>query len=185
MATAEEYIKSMYDSKKKSTLAGLESAFKQNVGKLDQEDKEAPKRYYDAKRNATAAEGIANLNANERNAMSGLGSGSVGQATLARRNAASRNMANVMQQEADATSDRALKRAELESAYRRNVQSAIADSDFGKANAMFTEYKEGRDLARSQVDKLLAAGVMPSADLITKSGYSGGYVNRLYAAMTR
>ena len=43
MATAEEYIKSMYDSKKKSTLAGLESAYKQNVGKLDQEDKEAPK----------------------------------------------------------------------------------------------------------------------------------------------
>lgn len=183
MATAEDYIKSMYDNKKKSTLAGLESAYMQNVGKIDQEDKEAPIKYYDAKRSATAAEGIANLNANEQNAASGLSSGNVGKAALARRNTASQNMASIMQEEADAKSDRALQRADLESAYRRNVQSAIADSDFDRANAEFTEYKEGRELARSQVDKLLAAGVMPSSNLISQSGYSNDYVSRLYAAM--
>lgn len=183
MATAEEYINSMYENKRKSTLAGLESTYKQNVGKLDKAEAELPQEYYNAKRSLAGAEGVEKLNMNERNAASGLNSGAVGQANLARSNAASKNMANLMQQEADAKSDLALQRAELEAAYKNNVQSAIADSDFDKANAMFTEYKEGRDLVRDQVDRLLSAGVMPSQNLITQSGYTNDYVNKLYAAM--
>lgn len=185
MATAEEYINSMYENKRKATLAGLESAYKQNVGKLDKAESELPQEYYDAKRNLAGAEGTAKLNMNERNAASGLNSGAVGQTNLARSNAASKDMANLMQQEADAKSGLALQRAELEAAYKSNVQSAISDSDFDKANAMFSEYKEGRDLARDQVDRLLSAGVMPSQKLITQSGYTNDYVNRLYTAMTR
>lgn len=183
MATAEEYINSMYDNKRKATLAGLESQYNQNVNKLNTAEQEIPQTFYEAKRDATAAEGKAKLNMNESNAASGLNTGAVGQMNIARANVASKNMADIMQSEATAKSDVAKQRADLEAAYRNNVQQAIADSDFSKANSLFTEYKENRDLARSQVDKLLAAGIMPSASLISQSGYSNDYVNRLYNAM--
>lgn len=183
MATAEEYINSMYDNKRKSTIAGLESTYNQNVNKLNAEAEKIPQTFYDARRTAAGNEGIAKLNMNETFAANGLNTGAVGQANLARNRVASQNMAGIMQAEADAKADVAQQRADLESAYRNNVQQAISDSDFSKANAMFTEYKENRDLARNQVDKLLSAGVMPSANLIAQSGYSNDYVSRLYAAM--
>lgn len=185
MATANDYINTMYSNKRKSDLAGLESQYKQNVNKLDTQEAEMPQKFYDAKRDATAAEGKSKLTMNEITAANGLNTGAVGQMNLARANVASRNMADIMQSEADAYSDIARQRADLAAAYKTNVQAAIANSDFDKANALFTEYKDDRDLARAQADKLLTAGLKPSSSLVTKSGYSTDYVNKLYKAMQK
>ncbi len=60
------------------------------------------------------------------------------------------------------------------------VQSAIANADYNTANQLYTEFKTDRNIAQKQVDKLVAAGVMPDEETITKSGYDIDYVNGLF-----
>ena len=67
---------------------------------------------------------------------------------------------------------------------RAAVQKAIASADYNAANQLYENFKSERSSAQRQVDKLLAAGVMPDDGTISKSGYDLDYVKGLYTKNT-
>lgn len=174
-----DYINTMYDNQKKSTLAGLEEAYNKNVAAVGQT--------YDAqKREVTGNADVQRKNMNELFAANGLNTGAVGQANLALGNQRTANLGNL-------SAAQAAKTADLKTTYQSEVQKAIAESDFDRANALYGEYQNEQErrrqaaekekaTAQNQVDALLKMGVKPSDALVAASGYSPDYVNQYYNA---
>lgn len=174
-----DYINAMYDNQKKSTLAGLEEAYNKNVAAVGQT--------YDAqKREVTGNADVQRKNMNELFAANGLNTGAVGQANLALGNQRTANLGNL-------SAAQAAKTADLKTTYQSEVQKAIAESDFDRANALYGEYQNEQErrrqaaekekaTAQNQVDALLKMGVKPSDALVSQSGYSPDYVNQYYNA---
>lgn len=181
--TAEKYINELYDKQKKNTLNELRSAYDQNMQTLDNAESEITPQYYEAKRQASGDAAIRRQRLNETFAANGLNTGAVGQAQLALANQENANIAGINREEANARNAITQQRTSLETAYKNNVQQAIAAQDFERANALFQQYQADRAEAKAQVDNLVAAGVMPPADLISASGYSNAYVSKLYNAV--
>lgn len=181
--TSEQYINEMYDKQKANTLSGLETAYKQNVSALDASASKIPQEYYDQKREVEGNAAIQRKNINEVFNANGLNTGAVGQANLAMSNQKSANLAALTRAQADAEAEIGLQRANLETEYKNAVNSAIATSDYNRAQALYAEYQQRQSDAKGQVDALIKAGVMPSDDLIAESGYRPEYVRSLYSAV--
>lgn len=180
--TSEQYINSMYDKQKENTLNGLKSAYEQNVNTLDSAAAKVPQQYYDQKREAEGNAEIQRRNMNEIFNANGLNTGAIGQYALAMANQKSANLATLNKAQADAEAEIALQRTQLETEYKNAVQGAIANSDFNRAQALYTAYQQQQADAKSQVDALIKAGVMPNDELIATSGYNPSYVQSLYNA---
>lgn len=183
MASAsEQYINQMYEKQKENTLRGLRSAYEQNVNTLDSTAAKVPQQYYDQKREVEGNAEVQRRNVNEVFNANGLNTGAVGQANLAMSNQKSADLAAINRAQADAEAELGLKRSDLETEYKSAVQSAIAASDYNRAQALYSEYQQRQKDAKSQVDALLKAGIMPDGELIATSGYSASYVQSLYNA---
>ena len=181
--TSEQYINEMYDKQKANTLSGLENAYKQNVSALDASASKIPQEYYDQKREVEGNAEVQRRNINEIFNANGLNTGAIGQANLAMSNQKSANLAALTRAQADAEAEIGLKRANLETEYKNAVNSAIATSDYNRAQALYAEYQQRQSDAKGQVDALIKAGVMPSDELIAESGYRPEYVRSLYSAV--
>lgn len=183
MASAsEQYINQMYEKQKENTLRGLRSAYEQNVNTLDAEAAKVPQQYYDQKREVEGNAEVQRRNVNEVFNANGLNTGAIGQANLALSNQRSNNIAALNRAQADAESEIELQRANLETEYKNAARDAIANSDYNRAQALYTAYQQQQAEAKSQVDALLKAGIMPDDNLIASSGYSASYVQSLYNA---
>ncbi len=176
------YINSMYDSQREGTLSQLEAAYNKNVSTLDAAGRKIPQQYYNQKREVEGNAAIQRKNMNEVFNANGLNTGAIGQANLAMSNQNSANLAKLNAAQADAQSDLELQRTNLATDYKSAVAKAIADSDFNRAQALYSDFQQKQSEAKSQVDALLKMGVKPSDALVAQSGYSNDYVNSIYNA---
>ena len=152
-----DYLNSLYKAKQQSAIAGLQSAYQNNVTDLNASAAKIPETYNTA-RNSTAATSAQNqANFNERAAASGLNNGAGGQVALSMANTLTGNISALDKQQAQAVSDIELQRTKLAQSYNSQIAQAMAANDAEKAQQLYNE--------AVRVDNSLAATSQAQAQL--------------------
>lgn len=151
------YLNQMYDEALKAQLAQLEASYQQNVSDLDASRVELDNAYREQKRQTM---GTAERDAAAWREMAnayGLNSGAIGQAALAQNNQRQSNLNALETDQAAAIAEIERQRLLLGQQYQQQINAAIAENNFEKANALYQEAVRLDEKAKS-----------------AKSGYSGG-----------
>lgn len=157
MADLSNYLKQQYASTLQAELSELEKAYKQNTNTLDKTAQELPQQY-EAQRNQIAATNALEKQAfDERANAMGLNTGTSGQAQLARSSVYQRDLAGIGAAEANAMSDLALQRSQLQAEYESAMAKAKADSDAALNNALYAEMVRQQELAAARAAAAAAA----------------------------
>lgn len=174
MATLEEEYKQysgangvnqMYDAQKQATLAGLESAYNQNLSNA-QAQRDALPAQYQARANDLAVQYERNRrNLNQQAAANGLNTGAGSQMQLALGSNYQRDYGGIRtaQQQAIDQADRNIN--DLKAAYQSSVQQAVANNDYQRLQALMAEYKNQYQQQLNQAQTLASYGNF--------SGYAG------------
>ena len=151
------YLNQMYDEALKAQLAQLEASYQQNVSDLDASRVELDNTYREQKRQTM---GTAERDAAAWREMAnayGLNSGAIGQAALAQNNQRQSNLNALETDQAAAIAEIERQRLLLGQQYQQQINAAIAENNFEKANALYQEAVRLDEKAKS-----------------LKSGFSGG-----------
>lgn len=133
------YIDSMYAAALQSQLNALESGYKQNISELDANIGKVNDTYTEQKRQTTGTnEQDAAAWREMANAM-GLNTGAVGQAALAQNNQLQSNLNALEKAEASALTEIERQKALLGQQYQLQINQAIAENDFNRAQALYQE----------------------------------------------
>lgn len=140
-------VNQLYDAQREAALAALKNAYDANSSTLEAERAEIPG-VFQTQRNATAAQSeLAGRNFNEYAAVSGLNSGTAGQAALARSNQLQGDLTALGQQEAEEQRRVDRQIAQLKIQYQNDIASAIAQGEYERAAALYEEYKRAAESA--------------------------------------
>lgn len=151
------YLNQMYDEALKAQLAQLEASYQQNVSDLEASRIELDNAYREQKRQTM---GTAERDAAAWREMAnayGLNSGAIGQAALAQNNQRQSNLNALETDQAAAIAEIERQRLLLGQQYQQQINAAIAENNFEKANALYQEAVRLDEKAKSM-----------------KSGFSGG-----------
>lgn len=158
-------VNDMYEAQKKSQLAGLESAYQQNLSSA-QAARDAIPRQYQERANDLAVQYERNRrNLNQQAAANGLNTGAGSQMQLALGSNYQRDYGGIRtaQQQAIDQADRGIR--DLQAAYNSSVQQAVADNDFRRTQALLADYQQ-----RYQQQLQTAQNLAKYGDF---SGYAG------------
>lgn len=151
-----DYLKQMYADRIAAELAGLKSAYEQNVNSLDAARSQIPQTY-DIARNSAADQNARSRGAfNEMAVAQGLNTGTTGQAALAQDVVYQQNLSDIDRQQAQALSDLDLQRANLDTTYKNAIAQAEATGNAELADALYQEYVRQDELAAQQQASLTA-----------------------------
>ena len=158
--TGEGYdqVNSMYDAQKQSQLAGLESAYNQNLSNAEA-SRDALGQQYQARANDLAVQyERQRRNLNEQAAANGLNTGAGSQMQLALGSNYQRDYGGLRtaQQQAVDTANRGID--QLKASYQSAVQQAVADNDYQRAQALLAEYKNQYSRQLQQAQTLASYG---------------------------
>ena len=143
-------INTMYDASKTSALAGLESAYNQNLSDATAQKAQIDKQYNTAANDLGAQYERQRRNNNIQAAGNGLNVGTGSQMALAQASAYQRDMGNLRGQQAAAQTEQDRQINNIKMAYQSQVQQAIADNDLARATALTQE-------ANRQIDQMTKA----------------------------
>ena len=135
-------VNDMYEAQKKSQLAGLESAYQQNLSNA-QAARDAIPRQYQERANDLAVQYERNRrNLNQQANANGLNTGAGSQMQLALGGNYNRDYGGIRtaQQQAIDQADRGIR--DLQAAYNSSVQQAVADNDFRRTQALLADYQQ-------------------------------------------
>ena len=135
----EDYVNKLYDAQQEAALAGLKTAYDQNVIALDQAAAKIPAQYQEARNQSAASNEIAKANFNEYAAASGLNTGAGGQIQLSMANAEQGNQSALRKAEADALAEIENQRVLLRTNYQNSIAEAIATGNLDRAQALYNE----------------------------------------------
>ena len=172
-----DQINSMYDAQKQSQLAGLESAYNQSMSNA-QAARDAIPQQYQARANDLATQyERQRRNLNQQAAANGLNTGAGSQMHLALGSNYNRDYGNIRtaQQQALDTADRGIR--DLQSAYQSQVQQAVANNDYERAQALLAEYKNQYQRQLQQAQTLASYGDFSA--YLNIPGYSQGQVDNM------
>lgn len=172
-----DQINSMYDAQKQSQLAGLESAYNQSMSNA-QAARDAIPQQYQARANDLAVQyERQRRNLNQQAAANGLNTGAGSQMQLALGSNYNRDYGNIRtaQQQALDTADRGIR--DLQSAYQSQVQQAVANNDYERAQALLAEYKNQYQRQLQQAQTLASYGDFSA--YLNIPGYSQGQVDNM------
>lgn len=158
--TGEGYdqVNSMYDAQKQSQLAGLESAYNQNLSNAEA-SRDALGQQYQTRANDLAVQyERQRRNLNEQAAANGLNTGAGSQMQLALGSNYQRDYGGLRtaQQQAVDTANRGID--QLKASYQSAVQQAVADNDYQRAQALLAEYKNQYSRQLQQAQTLASYG---------------------------
>ena len=158
--TGEGYdqVNSMYDAQKQSQLAGLESAYNQNLSNAEA-SRDALGQQYQSRANDLAVQyERQRRNLNEQAAANGLNTGAGSQMQLALGSNYQRDYGGLRtaQQQAVDTANRGID--QLKASYQSAVQQAVADNDYQRAQALLAEYKNQYSRQLQQAQTLASYG---------------------------
>ena len=133
------YIDQMYNALLQSQLEQLRASYAQNVSDLDASQEKTDRTYTEQKRQADgqAAQNAANWR--EMAAAYGLNSGAVGQAALAMNNQNQSDLNALNSAQAAEQAELERQRYLLAQQYQSQINQAIAENDYNKANALYQE----------------------------------------------
>lgn len=180
----DEYIRKQNEKNKSAAMGGFEEAGREREAAYKTAEQKSGAGFAELLRQMYAddyrrrAETDASLEAR------GLNTGVGSQASLEQASTLRQNERDMRLAEESARLNIETSRNAAEAEARAAVKKAIASADYNTANQLYENFKYERSSAQSQVDKLLAAGVMPDDDTISKSGYDLDYVKGLYAKNT-
>ena len=151
-------INQMYDAQKQSQLAGLESAYNQNLSNAQAARDALPAQYQGRANDLAVQYERQRRNLNQQAAANGLNTGAGSQMQLALGSNWNRDYGNVRtaQQQAIDTADRGIN--DLKAAYQNSVQQAVADNDYQRAQALLAEYKNNYQKQLQQAQTLASYG---------------------------
>jgi hypothetical protein len=135
-------VNDMYEAQKKSQLAGLESAYQQNLSSA-QAARDAIPRQYQERANDLAVQYERNRrNLNQQANANGLNTGAGSQMQLALGSNYQRDYGGIRtaQQQAIDQADKGIR--DLQAAYNSSVQQAVADNDFRRTQALLADYQQ-------------------------------------------
>ena len=151
-------INQMYDAQKQSQLAGLESAYTQNLSDATAQ-KEKIDTQYNRMANDLAVQYERNrYNNNMQAAQNGLNVGTGSQMNLALNSQFGRDYGALRGQQANAQVEQDRQISNIEAQYRLAVQQAIADNDLARAAALVDE-------ANNKVNQLTKAYQLQQQDM--------------------
>ena len=180
----DEYIRKQNEKNKSAAMGGFEEASREREAAYKTAEQKSGEGFAELLRQMYAddyrrrAETDASLEAR------GLNTGAGSQASLEQASTLRQNERDMRLAEESARLDIETSRNAAEAEARAAVQKAIASADYNAANQLYENFKSERSSAQRQVDKLLAAGVMPDDGTISKSGYDLDYVKGLYTKNT-
>lgn len=150
-------INQMYDANRDSALAGLESAYNQNVSDLTAQKSQIDKQYNTAANDLAVQYERNRQNNNLQAASNGLNVGTGSQMALAQSSAYQRDFGNLRGQQAAAQTEQDRRINDVKMQYQAQVQQAIADNDLARATALTQE-------ANNQIAQLANAYKMQYAE---------------------
>lgn len=143
-------IQSIYDNALAARMAELESAYKLSAADQQAAKARIPQTYYDQANALSANMGREKQNFNEYAAASGLNTGAHGQAALAMSGALQSGLSTLKTGEANALSDADLQMEKLKQQYLSQQQTAKAQSDYQRAQAVLNQQNQDAEAARQQ-----------------------------------
>ena len=180
----DEYIRKQNEKNKSAAMGGFEEVSREREAAYKTAEQKSGEGFAELLRQMYAddyrrrAETDASLEAR------GLNTGTGSQASLEQASTLRQNERDMRLAEESARLNIETSRNAAEAEARAAVQKAIASADYNAANQLYENFKSERSSAQRQVDKLLAAGVMPDDGTISKSGYDLDYVKGLYTKNT-
>lgn len=141
----DDAINGIYDAKEKQRLGELENAYQDSVASAERSRAKIGGVYQQKQNELALSYERARKNTNEQLAANGMNTGTGSQAALAQRSAYQRDSGALHAGEAAAMSEAEQNLRDLEAKYRRDVNAAIADNDYNRANALYQAYLNDLD----------------------------------------
>ena len=138
-ADQSEYIRRMYEQQLAANKAQLESDYNQNVSNLTGEESKVGSNYYEQRRQTQANADRAQANYNEVANASGLNTGTIGQAQLARSNQLQSDLTALNNAEAQNRAEIERQRTLLGQQYQNAIQKAQAENNMELAQRLYQE----------------------------------------------
>ena len=132
-------INQMYDASKQSALAGLESAYNQNLSNAEAQRSQIDKQYNTAANDMAVQYERQRQNNNLQAAGNGLNVGTGSQMALAQSGQYQRDFGNLRGEQAAAQTEQGRLIDNIKMQYQSQVQQAIADNDLARATALTQE----------------------------------------------
>lgn len=133
------YLEEMYAANRKAAIAAIDNAYQQNMNAINRAGQGVDTRYQNARNQAAGASELAARNFAEYAAAYGLGSGTSGQAELARNVALQNNLNDLTAEEAGIYADLELQKSNAEVEYNNAIAEAEANNDSQLAAALYQE----------------------------------------------
>jgi hypothetical protein len=170
-------INGMYDAQKQARLAGLESAYNQNLSNAQAQRDTLPQQYQARANDLAVQYERQRRNLNQQAAANGLNTGTGSQMQLALGSNYQRDYGGIRtaQQQAIDAADRGIN--DLKAAYQSSVQQAVADNDYQRAQALLAEYKNQYQQRLQQAQTLASYGDFSA--YLNIPGYSQGQVDNM------
>lgn len=135
----EGYLQQLYDSALQSQLAQLETSYNQNVSDLNANVSKVNDTYTEQKRQTTGTNAQEAAAWREMANAIGLNTGAIGQAALAQNNQLQSNLNTLESAEASALTEIERQRVLLGQQYQLQINQAISENNFQKAQALYQE----------------------------------------------
>lgn len=135
-----QYLQDMYAQNTAAELAGLQSAYEQNLAQINSSAEKVPQTYQNSRNEAAAQSDLQRQAFNEYAATRGLNTGTSGQAALASASTLQNNLSEISRAESNALSEIELQRNQLSIQYQNAIAQAEAAGNSALAQALYQEY---------------------------------------------
>ena len=154
----EQKIRDMYAGQQNSTLAGLKSAYDQNMSTMERARDEIAPQYQQARNELAAQYERQRRNNNMQAAANGLNTGAGSQMQLGQMNAYQNQQGSLQKAENQALDKANQNIVDLKTNYENQIAQAAANNDYQKAAALLDEYGAQYDRTIKQADQLAQFG---------------------------
>lgn len=134
-----DYIDQMYAAALESQMAQLEASYNQNIADIENASGKVDDTYTEQKRQTTGTSEQQAAAWREMANAYGLNSGAIGQAALAQNNQLQSSLNTLESAQAAAQADLEQQRVLLGQQYQLQINQALADNDFNRAQALYQE----------------------------------------------
>lgn len=148
--TYEDYINQMYAAALEAQMAQLKSSYDKNISELDASKGEVDDTYTEQKRQTTGTNAQQAANWREMANAYGLNSGTIGQAALAQSNQLQSNLNTLESAQAAAQAEIERQRTLMGQQYQLQINQAMAENNFNKAQALYQEAVRADEALRQQ-----------------------------------
>lgn len=148
----EKQISGLYDSRKEAQLEQLKGSYEESRAEAQAAADKIPVTYREKANQLAASRERDRQSFNTQAAARGLNTGTASQAALAQNSAWQRDYGALRKAQAQDESEAQRGLAQLTARYQRDIDAAVAESDYQKAAALLNEYRDryNRDLHKAQ-----------------------------------